>query len=81
MSLHCWRGSLRPAATTVHWPGEPDEPQVWQAPSQALSQQNPSTQKPDWHSPAAPQVAPIGFFPHEPCLQTFGETQSVSLAH
>jgi len=52
MSLHLACGSTRPAPTLLQWPGAFFSPQVWQAPAQALSQQTPSTQKLDWHSPA-----------------------------
>jgi hypothetical protein len=54
--------------------------QLWQAPPQALSQQTPSTHCLDWHCAAAVQADPSGFSPHDPPMQLFGETQSLSEA-
>lgn len=39
-------------------------------------QQTPCAQKPEPQSAATAQVAPIGFFPQLPAVQTLGETQS-----
>jgi len=51
-----------PDTAGVHWPSVPTPPQVMQAPVQALSQQTPSTQKPLWQLPAAPQAVPFVSF-------------------
>jgi hypothetical protein len=51
-----------PETAGVHWPRVPTPPQVMQAPPQALSQQTPSTQKPLWQLPAAPQAVPFVSF-------------------
>jgi hypothetical protein len=53
--------------------------QALQASVQAELQHTPCAQKPDWHSPAVLQSAPLGFFPHEPRTQKFPAKQSVSL--
>jgi hypothetical protein len=34
----------------------------------------------DWHCAAAVQAEPSGFSPHDPPMQLFGETQSLSEA-
>jgi len=50
----------------------------WQVPVQALAQQTPCWQKPEAHSVAPPQVAPLPLRPQVPVvvLQRFGATQS-----
>ena len=48
---------------------------------QALPQQIPCSQKPDWHSAAAPQVAPADFLPQLPPLQVLGALQSALVEH
>src|SRR5262252_1750756 len=58
-------------------PGSAQERHV---PVQAVPQQIPSSQKPELHSAALPQVAPIGFLPQLPALQLVGATQSASPA-
>ena len=45
-------------------------------PTQVVAQQTPCSQNPELHSPAAPQVAPIGFLPQLPLMQVFGLVQS-----
>ena len=47
-----------------------------QVPVQVPPQQTPCSQKPELHSPAPPQVAPIGFLPQLPEMQVFGLVQS-----
>ena len=78
MSVHIPCGSSRPWATFTQRPGDPESPQVLQAPWQALSQQKPSTQKSDRHSSGFVQLAPIGFLPQEPATQVFGGTHCAS---
>src|SRR5262252_7891036 len=56
-------------------PGSAQERHV---PVQAVPQQITSSQKPELHSAALPQVAPIGFLPQLPALQLVGATQSAS---
>jgi hypothetical protein len=48
-----------PAGTGVHVPGDPGAWHVWQAPSQLVLQQRPSTQKPLWQSDAHAQACPF----------------------
>jgi hypothetical protein len=48
-----------------------------QAPAQALLQQTPWAQKPDWQAEAAVQVAPGGSLPQLLLTQELGATQSV----
>lgn len=55
----------------VHLPGEPGTLQLRHAPSQALWQQTPSTQKPDSHWLASVQEAPGFTFPHRPVVVLF----------
>jgi hypothetical protein len=50
-------------------------------PSQALSQQTPSTQKPDAHSPAPPQDWPMPLGPQLPAWQLAGARHWLSSAH
>src|SRR5438045_3811514 len=47
-----------------------------QVPMQALSQQTPCAQKPDWQTEPEPQGAPGGSLPQLPPVQELGETQS-----
>ena len=79
MSLHTRCGSSRPAGTSTQRPGDPVRAQLRHAPSQALSQQTPSTQKFDWHSSFALHETPLPLLPHDPLTQALGFTQSSSL--
>ena len=65
-----------PAGTGEQVPALPASAHDWQVPVQAELQQTPCAQKPDPQSAATAQVAPIGFFPQLPLVQTLGETQS-----
>jgi hypothetical protein len=49
----------RPAGTNEHVPIEPLTSQRLQVSPHALSQQTPSTQKPDWQSFAQPHASPV----------------------
>jgi len=51
------------------------------APAHAVAQQTPCAHTLLAHSPAAEHVAPIGFLPHEPPLQTLPGVQFASVAH
>jgi len=75
-SLH-WLNGSAPAATDAQVPTVPVRLHDRQMPAQAVAQQTPCSQKPELHSPAAPQVAPIGFLPQLPERQVFGLVQSV----
>jgi hypothetical protein len=74
-SLH-WSNGSAPAATDAQVPTVPVSAHDLQMPAQAVAQQTPCSQKPELHSPAAPQVAPIGFLPQLPARQVFGLVQS-----
>jgi len=65
----------------VQVPGAFGELQVRQAPPQALWQHTPSMQKPEAHSPAAPQVCPIGLGPQVWFTQAAPVSQSASTLH
>jgi hypothetical protein len=80
LSWHWPCGSPAPFPTFVQCPSAICSAQLWQAPPQALSQQTPSTHCLDWHCAAAVQAEPSGFSPHDPPMQLFGETQSLSEA-
>jgi len=77
-SAHWFSGSA-PLGTLVHAPGVPASAQDRQVPVQAEPQQIPCSQKPELHSPAPPQAAPIGFRPQLPPLQTLGDAQSAAV--
>ena len=77
-SVHWFSGSA-PLGTLVQAPGVPARAQDWQVPVQAVAQQIPCSQKPELHSPAAAQVAPIGLRPQLPLLQTLGDAQSAAV--
>lgn len=78
VTLHLPCGSGEPSATEVHVPSELDRLQASHDTSQALLQHTPWAQKFESQSAAAPHIAPIGFFPHEPFTQNLPETQSLS---
>jgi hypothetical protein len=79
-SVHWLKGSW-PAATAAQVPIVPVKPHDRQMPTQAVAQQTPCSQKPLLHSPAAPQVAPIGFLPQLPLMQVLGLVQSALVMH
>jgi hypothetical protein len=67
-----WRGSAAPAGTDMQTPIADGSAQLRHAPSQAPSQQTPSTQKPLMHSDPAAQAWPRGRLPQLPDAQTLG---------
>jgi hypothetical protein len=70
-------------ATLPHVPSTP-EPffaalHAWQMPPQIVPQQTPSTQKPDWHSTAAPHAVPVTSVVQRPApLQVVAPEHSLS---
>ena len=78
MTLHVPCGSGLPEATLLQWPGAPARAQLWHAPVHATSQQRPSAHWLDTHSAASTHDEPLGFFPQDPFMHEFGETQSPS---
>ena len=68
-----------PLGTAVQRPMLAARSHALQASVQAKLQHTPCAQKPDWHSIAALQSAPLGFFPHEPFTQVLGGTHWESL--
>ena len=79
-SVH-WLSGSWPAGTAVHVPTLPVSAHDWQVPVQAVAQQKPCAQKPELHSAAAPQAAPIGFLPQLPAMQVLGDVQSALVVH
>ncbi len=65
-----------PAPTGEQVPVVPVSAHDMHVPVQAVSQQTPCAQKPDWQEAAAVQAAPGGSLPQLPLVQTLGETQS-----
>jgi hypothetical protein len=80
-SRHWPAGSGAPTATGAQVPALPGCAHDMQLPAQAVLQQVPWAQMPLTHSTPSPQIAPIGFRPHEPSLQTPGGAQSASAVH
>jgi hypothetical protein len=70
------RGSGWSAGTGVQRPSATDRAQEVHRPVQALSQQTPSTQKPDLHCWLVVQVTPLGRGPQLPLTQGLPITQS-----
>jgi hypothetical protein len=64
-----------PFGTLVHAPTVPASAHDWQPP-QAELQQTPWAQKPERHSPPAPQATPTAFFAQLPPMQVKGARQS-----
>lgn len=62
-------GSLPPSGMLVQTPSDPVSEQLRQTPVQSLSQQTPSMQLFDWHSPRSVHEAPLFFRPHIPMAQ------------
>jgi hypothetical protein len=79
-SAHWFNGSW-PAGTLVQVPTVPAIAHDWQVPPHAVAQQTPWAQKPDTHSPLAPQATPVAFFAQLPPMQVKGATQSASTVH
>lgn len=65
-----------PAGTGVQVPGVPVSTHDMQVPVQAVLQQTPCAQKPDWQTVPELQGDPGGSLPQLPPVQEFGETQS-----
>ena len=59
-------------------PTVPASAHDWQAAPHAELQQTPCAQKPDIHSPPAPQATPIPFLVQLPPMQVLGDTHSAS---
>jgi hypothetical protein len=78
-SVHRPAGSGRPVGTAVHRPMLPVIAQEKQESAQAVAQQTPCAQWPNWHSLSAEQNAPLGLRPHDPCVQTLPVEQAVPL--
>ena len=76
-SAHWFSGSV-PFGMFVHAPTVPASAHDWQVPPQAVAQQTPWAQKPETHSPFAPQARPMPFFAQLPPWQVNGATQSAS---
>ncbi len=77
LSAH-WPSGSCPAGTSTHVPAVPVIPHDRQAPVHAVRQQVPCSQKPLAHSAVVVHIAPFGFLPQLPPVQTLGATQSVS---
>jgi hypothetical protein len=73
-------GSAAPAGTGVQAPALPLTLHDAHRPQLVDEQQTPSTQLPLSQSPAAAQIWPRRFFPHEPALQNIPFAQSASTA-
>jgi hypothetical protein len=73
-------GSAPSAGTGEQVPAVAGTAHERQVPVQAVRQHTPCAQKLVPHSVASAQVAPAGFRPHEPLLQTAGGAQSASAA-
>jgi len=76
-----FEGSGAPVATSPHVPIAPCSAHDLHAPAQAVEQHTPCAQKPEPHSDAVEQNAPMGFAPHEVAVQTLGETHWASAVH
>jgi hypothetical protein len=83
----CMAHSLSGSVPAVMAPQVPSAPlpffaavHAWQRPVQAVLQQTPSTQEPDWHCAAVEQAAPLASGAVQtPALQTSPEMQSALL--
>jgi len=80
-SRHWPAGSLLPAPTGAQVPALPSSAHDMQLPVQSVLQHAPWAQIPLLHSVPSPQIAPSGFRPHDPLLQTPGGAQSASAVH
>jgi len=79
LSAH-WPSGSWPAGTSTHVPAVPVIEHDRQLPVQAVRQHEPCSQKPLEHSVVVVQVAPFGFLPQLPPVQTLGATQSALVA-
>jgi hypothetical protein len=73
-----WPSGSCPAGTGEQVPALPVTAHERQSPVQVLLQQTFCWQRPDVHSAAAAQAAPLGFLPQLPALQVLGAAQSAS---
>jgi hypothetical protein len=71
-------GSAVPLGTLVQVPSEVVSAQDWQVPVQGVAQQTDCEQLFERHSAPVTQGCPGGLRPHDPLMQTAGETQSPS---
>ena len=78
--MHWLKGSA-PAAIDAQVPMVPASAHDRQMPTQAVAQQTPCSHRLESHSPAAPQLAPIGFLPQLPARQVFGLVHSADVEH
>jgi hypothetical protein len=76
---HRLSGMLMLSGVFEQVPSRPGTLHDLQVPWQALEQQKPCSQKPDAHSLATPQAAPMPLSTHAVPLQIAGDTQSVEL--
>ncbi len=74
-------GSGAPVGTSPQAPIAPGSAHDLHAAAHATAQQTPCAQKPEPHSEAFEQNAPMAFLPHELAAQTFGETHWLSFVH
>jgi hypothetical protein len=73
-----FEGSGAPVATSPQVPIVPASAHDLHGPAQAVPQHTPCAQKPEPHSAALEQKAPMAFVPQELAAQTFGETHWAS---
>jgi hypothetical protein len=78
-SAHWFSGSV-PFCTMVQVPTVPVSAHDWQVPPHAVMQQTPCAQKPEPHSPLAPQATPTPLRAQLLPMQVNGATQSASTA-
>jgi hypothetical protein len=74
-------GSGAPVGTSAHWPIVATMAHERHAPAQAVAQHTPCAQKPEPHSMACEQNAPIGLTPQLPAAHVFGAPQSPLVRH
>ena len=70
-----------PGAIDAQVPIVPASAHERQMPTQAVAQHTPCSHRPELHSAAAAQLAPIGFFPQLPARQVFGVVHSADVEH
>jgi hypothetical protein len=78
-TAHVPDGSGALVATFTHWPMAPVIAHDLQEAVQAVEQHTPCAQKPEPHSLASEQNAPMAFLPHELATHALGVTQSALL--
>jgi hypothetical protein len=81
LATQVFEGSGAPTATSPQAPIVPGSAQDLHAAAHATAQQTPCAQKPEPHSEAFEQNAPMAFGPHELAAQTFGTTHWLSFVH